>query len=343
MASTETESGIPKVSTANTKKEILEAYGALKEKLKEKAKASLEPEKEKQARARAEVVREAEAITTDDVSQKVTSLKLEIETTLNELSRKMAAEAERYRKIQEAIEAKNRELEEIFEIERSAYSLAALVEAQKLKKAEFEAEMDQVRAEWNAEKRRHEEALQEKKVQEEKQRKREKEEYEYSFKREKDLKIQDLRDQLAALQRELQQKREDFERQVADKEEALLQRDIAVTEREKHMETLEKRVQSFPEELEKSVLKAVREATERTAEDARKNEALLLKGLEGEKNVLLTRIDGLEKTLEAQRKQIEVLTRQLENAYVKVQDIAVKAVSMDRSSLSHVSPRESRE
>ncbi len=343
MASPDTESDLPKVSGANTKKEILEAYGTLKKRLKEQAKASLEPEKEIQAKAKAAVVREAEAVASEDVVQRVKVFQREIETTLDQLARKLSEEAERYRRVQQAVDAKKAELQEIFEIETGAHSLAALLEAQKQKRAEFEAEMEQIRTRWEAEKRRHEEAFKEKKAAGEKQWEREREEYDYRFEREKDLKTQALTDQLAALERELQQKREAFERESADKEEALLQRDIAVAEREKHMSDLEKRVLAFPEETEKAVQKAVGDAVQRMKEDAARSEALLVKGFEGERNVLSARIEALESTVEGQRRQIDTLTRQLDAAYAKVQDIAVKAVSTERSSPSSHSSRDPRE
>jgi hypothetical protein len=56
------------------------------------------------------------------------------------------------------------------------------------------------------------------------------------------------------------------------------------------------------------------------------NEELNSKGFEGEKNVLITKIELLEKLVSAQQNQIEASTNQLQNAYEKVQNIAVKAV-----------------
>lgn len=55
------------------------------------------------------------------------------------------------------------------------------------------------------------------------------------------------------------------------------------------------------------------------------------KGFEGEKNVLQTRIDALEKQVKIQERQINELAEQLNNAYGKVQDIAIRAIAVRES------------
>ena len=129
------------------------------------------------------------------------------------------------------------------------------------------------------------------------------------------------------MEKELQHKKDEFEKQIAERENDLLQRDLAVSEREKAMNDLQKRVDAFPAELESNVTKAVQEATETLKADAKRNEEFIIKGFQGEKNVLMTKIESLEKVVAEQKGQIDTLSKQLENAYGKVQDIAVKAVS----------------
>ncbi len=58
--------------------------------------------------------------------------------------------------------------------------------------------------------------------------------------------------------------------------------------------------------------------------------ALQTQQFEGEKNVLASRIEGLEQLVESLRRQVESLSQQQEKAYEKVQDIATRAV--DRAS-----------
>lgn len=329
---------VPKISLSNTKKEMLEAFNLLKEKFKEKSKAELKPEKIKEAKKEKEVTYIADKVASESAIKRISELKLELGNALSIIAGKLEEENEKYNKIKEAINLKNKELNEIFEIENSAYALAALMEAQKQKKDEFEYEMqqrkinleeeiDQKRADWEKEKRQYYDLLKEQKVEDEKLKKRENEEYVYQFNRDKEHKKQKLKDEIDNLTKELEARKEEFEKQISEKENDLLQRDLAVSEREKAMADLQKRVDAFPLELESNINKAVEEARKAVTADAQKNEELIVKGFQGEKNVLVTKIESLEKVVAEQRKQLDTLSEQLENAYGKVQDIAVKAVS----------------
>lgn len=329
---------IPKISAANTKKEMLEAYQRLKTQIAAQADAELKPEKAKKEKAEKEIMEVADSVSPENVIQRINALKVEIGKALTDISAKLEGETERYSKVKQAIATKHAELEEIFEIERSAHSLAALLESQKQKRQEFEQEMElqkkileeeiQVaKAEWQSEIRQHEESMKQKKQKDETAWQREKEEHTYLFNREKEQKTQELKDAIASLEKELDAKREDVEKEIAEKENELLNRDVAVTERERAVSELQKRVDGFPAEMDAAVSKAIKEAVDRMKAEAKSREELLIKGFEGEKNVLTTKIESLEKIVATQSKQIENLTRQLDNAYGKVQDIAVQAVS----------------
>ncbi len=328
---------VPKLSLANTKKEMLDAYHDLIEKMKEQAKSELKPEKAQKLIKEKDTVQTADEIGKEGAIKRIFDIKDEIGKTMIDLAGKLEAEQARYQKVKDAIEIKNSELREIFEIERSAFSLAALLEAQKQKKEEFEAQMERAkdaleedinltRSRWAKEKQQYEEQIKEQKKEDEKNRKREKEEYEYGFNREKEIKTSQLKDELDRLSKEIAGNKEQFEKEMADKENDLLQRDIAVSEREKTMNDLQKQVGEFPKQLENAVTKAVNEAVERVQSDAKKSEELLLKGFEGEKNVLLAKIDSLDKLVNNQQRQIDTLTSQISDAYGKVQNIAIKAV-----------------
>ena len=72
--------------------------------------------------------------------------------------------------------------------------------------------------------------------------------------------------------------------------------------------------------------KAVKEATDRIKLEAKNREDLLKKEFEGERNVLTTRIESLEKLAKDLSEQATRLNKQLEAAYQKVQEIAEKTV-----------------
>lgn len=319
-----------KVSTSNTKKEILEAYEQLKKQFEDGAQNTLEPEKEKQRLKNEEVIVAAETLAATKVIESIDALKSSLSLTLADVAAKMEQEVNRYGKVKEATAVKEAELKEIFGIEQCAYSLAALLETQKQKKASFEEEMRLANEVWEEKKGEYSIALKEQQDQDKKMRQREQEEYDYKLKREREQKTNALRDEISGLEKELAQKKEVFEQKVGVKEIELKERETLVAREEKRLVDLEVQVEKFPDELAKAVNKTETETTKRLTSEMARNEELLRKTFEGEKNVLNTKIEALEQLSAEQRKRVEQLSAQLEKAYGKVQDIAVTAVSSSR-------------
>lgn len=311
---------------ANTKKELIEAYQKLEEEILEKSLAELKPEKQIEERKDKEAVAAAEAILGSGVSEKMNQLKGEITNLLVQLGSNLETAIGEYKKLKEAIEAKRKELQEIYGIERSAFSLSALLEAQQQKRTEFEKEMAARRQEWEKEEKDRQAVLKEREEQDKKLRERQKEEYTYNFEREKQLAENKFKDDMAKLAKELALKEEASKKLIAEREEELKNRTAALVEREKRVNDLQSEVDSFPKRLEEAVQKSTAETAAKWKEHYEKNEALLRKEYEGERNVLRTRIEAMEKVTAEQNKQITTLSVQLEKAYGKVQDIAVKAV-----------------
>jgi len=134
-------------------------------------------------------------------------------------------------------------------------------------------------------------------------------------------------DEKARLEREIAYKRDQAERELAEREKAIV-------EKEDELNELRKQVDAFPEELESAVNKAVKEAVQRVQLEAKNREALLKKQFEGERDVLNTRIESLEQTVKEQNERIAILTQQAEKAYSQVQDIAVRAIEAPAQSQS---------
>ncbi len=335
MAPDKTETSTVKLT--NTKKEILEAYETLLTKFNDQARAGFQAKDAQQKKKEEEIVDVADEAQKDEVITEIIGLKDSVAKTLSGLADKLTQENKRYATVQQAIDIKNKEIKELFDIETTLFSLAALIEAQKLKKMEFEeemarekemlkAEIREAREQWAKDKNIHAQELKEQKAAEEKLRLREKEEYEYTINRQKEVKAQELHDLLEKSEKELQVKKETFEKENAQKIEDFKQREIAISEKEKRFAELQKQVDEFPELLKARIEAEVSEAVARLERDTQKNEELLRKDFEGQKNVLSTKIESLEKLVAGQQSQIKTLTSQLDDAYGKVQDIAVKAV-----------------
>ena len=330
-----------KLSLSNTKQEMMEAYHSLLKQMEEKKEAELKPEKKLEEKKAKEVVQVADSLSSEGVGQEISGLKSEIGKMLTQIADKMEDEVNKFKAIQKAIELKEKEMQELYDIEKSAMTLAALIEAQSQKRQQFEADMaarkeelsqeiESLRSEWSKEKEEYEAQIKERDLTEKKRRDREKEEYDYGFKRQQILAKDKFEDEKAKLEKEIQLKKVQMEGELKEREKV-------IAEKEEELNDLRKKASLFPKEMDAAVAKAVKETTERLSLEAKNREELLKKEFIGEKNVLTTRIESLEKTAKEQSTQIAGLTQFLEKANQKVQEIAVKALESSAAAKSFAS------
>ncbi|MEW6207912.1 MAG: hypothetical protein AB1631_06065 [Acidobacteriota bacterium] len=322
--------GPRKLSAANTKQEMLAAYNDLLKQLEEKRESDLKPEQKIEEKEVKRAVEVADSLSTEGIVREAGNLKAEVGRALAQLSDKLEEQIARYEEIKKAVEAKENELQEIYEIQKAASSLAALIEAQHLRRESFEEEMasrkeelereiQSTRAEWEKEKKAHEAEKKERDTAEQRRREREKEEYLYGFNREQQLAKDKFEDEKARLEREIVLQREQMEREIAERERV-------VAQKEEELAELKKRVEAYPKEMEAAVSKAVKDAVQSAQAEAKNKEELIKKEFTGERNVLTTRIESLESTVKEQNEQISKLSQQLEKAYAQIQEIALKTI-----------------
>jgi len=319
-----------KLTLANTKQEMLQAYGETLKQLEAQKEMELKPEKKLEEKKAKEVIQVAESLSSEGVAKEISTLKIETGKMLAQISDRLDEEINKFKAVQNAVVLKERELQELYEIEKSAMSLAALVEAQNQRRQTFESEMgakkealsqeiETLRAESEKEKADYEATIKERDLGEKKRRDREKEEYDYAFKREQKLAKDKFEDEKGKLEKEIQIKKEQMEVELKSREKVIV-------EKEEELNEFRKKVIAFPKELETAVARAVKEITERLTLDAKNKDELQKKEFLGEKNVLLTRIESLEKTVKEQSERIVKFNQQLEKAYQQVQDIALKTI-----------------
>lgn len=321
---------IKKLSDKSTKQEMLEAYQALAKQFEEKRAAEVAPERKIEERKADEAVKVAAAVAPDAIDREIGNLKAEIGKMLADVSDRLAAESAKFRSIQKAVDVKERDLKELYGIEKAAVSLAALIEAQNQKRNELEVEMtrereelqaeiESKRAAWLAEKAAHEAEVRERDGSEKKAQDRAREDFNYAFKREQQAIKDKLNDEKITLEKEIKLKRE-----TADKE--LAEREKAVAEREKELAELRAKAAGFQKEMDTAVAQAVKETSERLKLEAKNREEILQKGFDGERNVLTARNEAFDKANKDLVAANAKLAQQLESAYQKVQDIAEKTV-----------------
>ena len=225
-----------KITMANTKQEMLKAYNSILEQLKEKKEAELKPEKKLEEKKKKEVVEIADSISAEGVATGIVNLKVEIGKMLTQISDKLEEQVNKFKGIQKAIEFKEKELEEVYEIEKAAAALAALIEAQNQERLEFDAEMaakkddlnqqiDTLRAEWDQQKREHEARAKELAAEEKKKRERDKEEFDYTFERDQQLAKDEFEDEKAKLEREIALKKEQMEKELTEREKVVSEKE----------------------------------------------------------------------------------------------------------------------
>lgn len=338
-----------RLSSTNTKQEMLDAYNDLLAQLEEKRETVATPEQKVAEKEVKQVVEVADSLTTDGIIRDIGGLKVEVGRVLTQLSDRLEQEAGRYEAVKRAIVEKEKELAEIYEIQKAASSLSALIEAQSLKKEEFEADMssrkealtreiDETRQEWQRERVQRTAEVKEQDTAEAKKRAREKEEFEYALQRERqtvrdsfEKEKADLGEQKALLEREIALRREQADRELAEREQA-------VARQEQELADLRTRVAAFPKELETTVSREVKQAVEKVRYETDTKLALAAKEAEGERNVYEARISALEAKVKEQAELVARLTTQAEKAYAQVQDIAVKAVEGSSAKTQVVTP-----
>ena len=326
-----------KLSATNTKQEMLDTYNELVAQMETKRESDAAPEQKVVEKAARQVVAVADALTADGIIRDIGGLKAEIGKMLTMLSDRLEQETGRYGAVKQAIAEKEKELAEIYEIQKAASSLAALIEAQNQKRDEFEVDMaerksalsreiEETRQEWQKEKAQRTAEVKEQEAVEAKKRAREKEEYEYAQLRERQAARDAFEKELTGfaeakerLEREIAMRREQSDREFSEREQAIARQEQELTD-------LRARVAAFPKELEAAVAREGKQLVDKVQSDAKFRLELLQKEFEGERNVFEAKIASLESLVKDQAARVAALGEQVEKSYVQVQAIAVKAV-----------------
>lgn len=327
----ETNETVPKISMSNTKKEMLEAYNTILKQLQKKKEEELNPFEKKEEKQKKELIKIADSLSLDGVYKNIGDFKTEIINWLSKISDKLEEELKNYVQIKEAIKIKENELKEIYEIDREAQTLVSLIEAQNLKKEEFEKQMsdrkrvvddeiNQTKELWEKEKKAYEMKLKEEKEIEERRKKREEEEFRYIWNRQAQIEKDKIEYEKTKLKKELDEMKESVEKELKEREMSISKQE------EEELKNLRQKVESFPKELEAAVNKAIKDCSEKFKIEKKKDEDILNQLFEAERQALNTKIESLTKTIEEQNKQIIRLSGQLDSAYQKIQNIAVKTI-----------------
>lgn len=315
-------------SEKSTKTEILSAYNELLAKLKEQKVQDVKEDKKKSEDQK--IVQKAGELSVENIIKNIGSTKLDILNSLDNLSEKLTQEFRKLSDLKTAIEIETKNLDELYEIKVNTDSLAALLLAQKEKKATFELDMEkkkaaleeeifQKRFAWKVEQDNFENSKKERDLQLKKDRQREEEDYSYNLTLKRKKESDAYQENKSQLDKELQEKKSIFDKVYSEREAAILAKEQEYAE-------LKNRVEQFPAQLEKALKENEAKITEHLELTYKHNSELVKKEMESEKKLSQQTISLLQAKIKEQEDQLKQLSIKANEYSTQVQTIAIKAI-----------------
>jgi hypothetical protein len=279
----------------------------------------------------AQIRAETSTASVEAVAQRISALGIDVSKALASVSNQLVAEVNQLTQLREAVALEQKELERLHQIDVTATAIGHLVEDYQNQRQQLESEMVSQRTAWIEEKQAA--AREQKEIDEavRKQRQRESDDYEYKKALER-KKAQDSYDESVRLQ----QKQNTEKQQTLEKSWA--EREGALQTRERELSELRAQVDTLPARLKEERDRATSEATASIRSQFEQQIALLKKDAENDRKLSEMKIQSLESGSAHQLAQIDLLSKQLEDAKRQVQDIAVKAIegASGAKALAHI-------
>ncbi|GAB1539142.1 hypothetical protein NUACC21_18070 [Scytonema sp. NUACC21] len=277
----------------------------------------------------AQILEVASAYTVDSIVKGLADLQLEFGTIITGLSEKLAKETSKLDELNQAIDIETKGLQEMQKIRIVADALDILTQEhqEKLKVIEqdttnkreaIEKEINLVRKDWQKEESEYEEALNTYNALLAKERQQEEEEYQYKLENTRKISTNSYDAQKRKLEREIQESSQEKNKNWAEREKTL-------TKNKPLFDEYQKKIATFPNELEEAVKKAREEAIKETSQKAKIEADLFEKEWEATKQSYELKIQALEETIKKQMEQIETISTQLQAALKQAQDLAMRA------------------
>lgn len=320
----------------STKQEILDAYNEAAKELKElKEKAPAKPARAAApaadaAPAPSAPAQETSAVTFDDLSRDLDSIRTRFGDAASALQHQLLRESTRLEDLRAEISTYTDHLKSLHAIEVGDDTLRELVrryldtqrsadEAFALRKRKVEEDLEGKKAAWRKQQEEHGRAVLEADAAAKLSRTRDAEEYGYATDRTRKADADALAQEKKRLKAENDAMQEAKTLQWNEREQDVARREAEYAE-------LKAKSISFPKELEAAVAKAESEGMAIARRQAKIAGDLAQKEFEGKKKVQELKIHELEATIKKQDEQILELSKQLATALKQAQDLAIKAI-----------------
>ena len=327
-----------KPSAKSTKAEILTAYDELtQEKADLKSQLDRIAKQPSSVKEKQIVVEEQKMNKSQTLQQKMNytieslgKIQLGFGSAVSELSEQLTTEASKLQEIRRAIATEQQQLQSLHNLQVADNTFDSLIksyeENYKAFGEEFDNRKETVEQElleenkaWAKEQEEHKNSVKGRNETQNKTRQREAAEYKYDLELQRKLNTDEYEQNQKNLQNQLEEFRQEQEKQWAEREKA-------IAEREKQFAEAKAKVEAFPKEKETALKKATEEGKNIAHYQGKIKSDLYAKEVEGQKRFYEQRIQSLEQTIQNQEGRIQNLAKQLESALKQVQDLAVKAI-----------------
>ena len=288
---------------------------------------SLENPKEEQKRIeQKKMVAQAEALSAEEMDKFAREIMGGFERSVALFQSQLREGFETLRTLDETIKIKEAWIEDLYAIQSNADSLSTLILAQKKQKEEAQLELDEMRTKlereieetreaWLREQEQYKDSVKQEEATAALLRKREEDEYEYTTSQRRRKEEDAFRERLDAEERELSERRQDFERTAAERERALAEAEGL----RQLSESLDTRMQ----EVESRAIKATEERLER---EHRLKVDLAQKETEGQLRLKDQQIELLQQKIKEIETQLREAGLKVSTSEETVRDIALRAI-----------------
>lgn len=327
-----------KITERNTKAVILKALREAEKKIAELEKGKLDAEAKVAVKKKTETVKKADQLMEKNIEDQITELSKSITGLLTKINEDLVTQTQNLQTVKEAIALKEKELNELFEIEKQAHTLAGLVNAhQELKLAQEEelaeakekaaSELAEINDQIQKAREEYETILKEQKEQLAQMKQREEEEFQYNFARHKQKSYDELEDELSNKRKTFNEEVEKTKKALEEEKKAIEQRLKEVTEREKKMDELQAEVDALPDKIAEIESEAKSQANAEIKRKLSIRENTMKKEIEADKRILEKERDQLQSQLDAANETISTLQTKLDEAYKRIQEMGIQMVS----------------
>jgi hypothetical protein len=255
-----------------------------------------------------EVLEAVTGLSLDSVSSTLASTQVEVQKSLADLSAKLVERLQMLKNVEEAIQLKQEELKQLYNLE-----------AKEIELDDLKAEIDRQHEAWDEEQARKGREFDEQRAERAKGWRREEEEYKYD-RSQQQRKAEDV----------FKQKMEEQEKANRNKQELLektwAEREVELKKREHEHAELKAKVEGFSEVVKKEVNAAVAVATNSVKKEYETKATLAQKDLEMFQKLAAQETASLKQALDKASAEIASLKAQLDQARADVKEISGKAL-----------------